>query len=323
VTGFNYSNTQTMWDWAGFVNAGGLNYVDIVSFHVFFDRTGWDPTGLVDVALNQVDAHRGGKPVWVTEIGWDGDPAGDHADKARNLVRAAIIFWARPFMDRFFWYSWHESETHEGSDHKGLLQSINGPAAEGAEPDPLFHPAYTALDVFDRVLAGYGPAERPTTLEVGGAARAYKFAAGGREIWVAWNRQASGTTNISLDTGGRTLRVIGLYGEDLGTFSGGPLTVGPNPIYLTTDLNWNPNVGRIAGRVRRAAAGAVWGNGAAGVTVQIAGPISDSTTTNADGNYVFEFLPDGTYTVSVAGGSSQQVTVGREAPWGRTSFTVP
>ena len=321
--GFGYSGAWTMWDWAGFVNAGGLNYLDILSFHVYYDRTGWDPGGAVDATLNQVDAFRAGKPVWLTEIGWDGNPTGDHADKARNLVRSALIFWARPFIDRYFYYSWQESETHEGSDHKGLLQTTNGVPAVGVEPDPLFHPAYLALDVMNRVLAGYGPAERPATLEVGGAARAYKFTAGGREVWVAWNRQASGTTVINLDTGGRTVRMIGLYGEDLGTFAGGSLTLGPNPVYLTTDLNWNPNVGRIAGRVRSAALGAQWANGAAGVTVQIAGPVASSAVTNADGNYVFEFLPEGTYTVSVAGGGSQQVTVGREAPWGRTSFTVP
>ena len=45
-------------------------------------------------------------------------------------------------------------------------------------------------------------------------------------------------------------------------------------------------------------------------------------TTNSTGNYVFDNLPDGNYTVSV-GGLSQSVTVGRELPWGRTSFTVP
>jgi hypothetical protein len=272
--------------------------------------------------LNLVDGNRGGKPVWLTETGWAGDPTGDHADKARNLVRSAVAFWAQPFMERYFWYSWQESETHEGSDHKGLLQTTNGVPAVGVEPDPLFHPAYTALAVMDRVLSGYGPAERPATLNVGGAARAYHFSAGGREVWVAWNRAASGTTSIPLDTGGRTLRVVGLYGEDLGTFGGGSLTVGPNPVYLTTDLNWNPNVGRVAGRVRSAALGAVWANGAAGVTVTLSGPVQATTVTNAEGNYGFAGLPDGEYVVSV-GGLSQRVTVGRELPWGRTSFTVP
>jgi hypothetical protein len=304
------------------VAAGGLNYVDIVSFHTYFDRTQWDVDGTIELILLLVDGNRAGKQVWLTETGWEGNPTGDHADKARNLVRSAIIVWSKPYMDHYFWYSWQESETHEGSDHKGLLQTTNGTAAVGTEPDPLFHPAYRALEVMNRVLAGYGSADHPATLDVGGAARAFKFNAGGREVWVAWNRQASGTTNINLDTGGRTLRMIGMYGEDLGTFSGGSLTVGPNPIYLTTDLNWNQNLGRIAGRVRSAALGQQWANGAAGATVTLSGPVNATTTTNGDGNYVFEGLPDGTYTVSV-GGQSQQATVGRELPWGRTSFTVP
>ena len=321
--GFQYNPQWTMWDWNSFVSAGGLNAVDILSFHVYFDRTNWDADGTADFILNLADGNRNGKPVWITETGWDGDPYGDHFDKARNLVRSAIIFWSKPFMDHYFWYSWQESETHEGSDHKGLLQTTNGVPSVGVEPDPLFHPAYRALDVMNRVLRGYGTAERPVALDVGGAARAYKFSAQGREVWVAWNRQATGTTSINLDTGGRTLRMIGLYGEDLGTFGGGALTVGPNPIYLTTELNWNPNVGRITGRVRRAALGAVWGNGAAGVTVTLSGPVNTTTTTNADGNYVFENLPDGNYTVSVAGAAPLAATVGREQPWGRTSFTIP
>lgn len=324
IPGFGYSPVWTMWDWAGFVNAGGLNAVDILSFHVYFDRTEWDAAGVIDLVLNAVDANRGGKPVWITETGWEGNPGGDHADKARNLVRSAVMFWARPFMDRYFWYSWQESETHEGSDHKGLLQTTNGVPAVGVEPDPLFHPAYRALDVMNRVLAGYGPAERPVALDVGGAARAYKYTAGGREVWVAWHRPNSGTTTISLDPGGRTLRMIGLYGEDLGTYAGGALTVGPDPLYLTTDLNWSASLGRIGGRVRRAALGAVWANGAAGVTVQLTGPVAaTTTTTDATGNYLFEFLPEGTYIVSVAGAASQTATVGRELPWGRTSFVVP
>ncbi|MCC7361733.1 MAG: carboxypeptidase regulatory-like domain-containing protein [Anaerolineales bacterium] len=321
--GFVYDPQWTMWDWNSFVNAGGLNAVDILSFHVYFDRTNWDADGTADYVLNLVDNNRGGKPVWVTETGWDGDPYGDHTDKARNLVRSAVIFWSKPFMGRYFWYSWQESETHEGSAHKGLLQTTNGVPAVGVEPDPLFHPAYRALDVMNRVLRGYGTAERPVALDVGGAARAYKFNAQGREVWVVWNRAAGGTTSLNLDTGGRALRMIGLYGEDLGTFGGGALTVGPNPIYLTTELNWNPNVGRITGRVRRAALGAVWGNGAAGVTVTLTGPVNAAVTTNADGNYVFENLPDGNYTVSVAGAAPLAAAVGRELPWGRTSFTIP
>ena len=74
--------------------------------------------------------------------------------------------------------------------------------------------------------------------------------------------------------------------------------------------------------MRSAALGAQWANGAADVSVQLSGPVAASTTTNSDGNYVFEGLPDGSYTVSV-GGLSLPATVGRELPWGRTSFTVP
>jgi len=48
--------------------------------------------------------------------------------------------------------------------------------------------------------------------------------------------------------------------------------------------------------------------------------------TDADGNYIISGLPEGSYTVTVLGQNttpaSQNVTVEREAPWGRTSFTI-
>jgi hypothetical protein len=136
----------------------------------------------------------------------------------------------------------------------------------------------------------------------------------------------SGTTTIQFDTGGQTVRIIGLYGEDLGTFAGGALTIGPSPVYLTTHLDWNPNLGTITGRVRHGSQAGQWTNGANGATVTLSGPVNANTTTDSDGNYVFENLPDGADGVSVAGAVAspvnQTVTVAREAAWGRTSFTV-
>ncbi len=61
------------------------------------------------------------------------------------------------------------------------------------------------------------------------------------------------------------------------------------------------------------------------MTVSLAGPVAATATTDADGNYLFDGLPDGSYTVSLPGGdpASRAVTVARTAPWGRTSFVVP
>jgi hypothetical protein len=316
-----------LWNWSDFVNAGGLAYVDVVSFHHYYTGYDYDTGGGLDALLAQVDAHRGGKPVWITEMGWAGDPAAGSLLKARSFVRSMAIAWSRPFVGRYFWYSFHESETFETSDHRGFIQTLNGSAARGAEPDPLFHPVYQAAAVMSQVLAGFEAGDHPAALEVGSAARAFHLSKNGDEVWLAWHRAEAGNSVINLDTGGRTVRVIGLFGEDLGTFAGGALTVGASPVYLTTRLDWNPNVGHIAGRLRDGSRANEWGNGVAGAVVELTGPVSASTVTDADGNYLFEALPEGVYTVRVlshpAVPESWTVTVTRQGAWGRTSFMVP
>src|SRR5579859_2518408 len=271
-------NNGVQWSWADWMAAGGLKYVDIVSFHHYFDSTSWDATGQVDSMLNGLDANRGGKPVWVTEVGWDGGASSDYQVKDRNLVRSVVIFWQRPSVGRYFWYDLQESETYDGSHQKGFLQTLSGGAARGVEPDPLFHPVFRVAQVMARLLAGFGSGYHPAALDVGQAARAYHFSRPGAEVWVAWQRGADGTTTINLDTGGRTVRVIGLNGEDQGTFGGGALTIGPAPVYLTTQLNWNPNLGTITGRVRDGSQAGQWSNGISGATVSLSGPRSEEHT---------------------------------------------
>ena len=313
-----------LWNWSDWINAGGLNFVDIVSFHVFYDRNGWDVNGAVDNLLNGLDANRGGKPVWLTEVGWAGGATSDYQDEDNNFVRSVVLFWQRPAIQRYFWYDLQESETYAGSNNKSFLQTLNGGAAKGTEPDPLFHPIFRVAQVMARMLAGFGSGTHPTAVDVGGAARAYHFSRAGLDVWVAWQRAPSGTTTINLDTGGRTVREVGLYGDSGSLFSGGALTIGPAPVYLTTQLDWNPNLGTITGRVSHSSQAGQWSDGASGATVTLAGPLNASATTDADGNYVFTGLPDGAYVVAVAGASpaSQSVTVASQAPWGRTSFTV-
>ncbi len=311
-----------LWTLPDWVQAGGLAFVDIFAFHAYFDRTGWDPSGAVDQMLNKLDTSRGGKPVWVTEIGWNGGTTSGYQDKDNNFVRSVIIFWQRPDIQHYFWYDRQESETYSGSNHKAFLQTLNGDAAKGSEPDPLFHPIFRVAQVLARMLAGLGA--RPTALDVSGAARAYHLSGNGREVWVAWLRAASGSATINLDTGGKTVRVVDLYGRNQGTLAGGALTVGPAPVHLTTQLDWASNLGTITGRVRHASQAGQWADGASGVTVSLSGPVNATATTDGDGNYVFVGLPDGEYGVTVAGGSpaSQNVTVAGQAPWGRTSFAV-
>ena len=318
-----------MWSWPEFRAAGGLDTLDIISFTHYFVNSNWDIPGFdePDFILQMVDSGRGGKPVWFTETGWVGDPAVNYQEKARSLVRLAILMWSTSWVDRLFWYDFQEQSLLSSNSHRGLIQTTTGPAANGIEPDPLFHPAYRAAEMMQQILAGFGSGDHPALLNTD-ETRVYLFSADGQEVWVAWKREESGATTINLDTGGRTTRVIGLYGQDLGLFSGGALSVGPDPIYLTTNLSWNQNVGRITGRLRDANQPDNLSNGVTGATVAITGPgsLSETAASDSDGNYQFANLPDGAYHVAVQGyvtsPASFDLNVGREIYWGQTSFAL-
>ncbi len=315
-----------IWNWYDLMNAGGLNFLDVVSFTRYMNDYLWDYDGnqasYVDLMLDHTDNTRGGKPVWFTETGW-GAPSGDPSQyKAVTFVRFAVIAWQRPFVDKFFWYSFHEPQA--GFAQKAALITTQGGGSVGVEPDPLLEPLFLAMDVFEQMTAPYPLPQRPVIVTQTPTSRVYRFENADGALWVAWHRDGTGSSVVNIDTGGRTVRKVGLLGEDLGLFAGGEVTLGPRPIYLTTRLDWNPNQGRITGRVRTSLT--AWNNGLAGVTVQITGPVNTSTTTDSDGNYVFAGLPEGNYTVTVPDYTttplSRGATVSREVSFGRTSFVV-
>jgi hypothetical protein len=315
-----------IWSWKQWIEAGGLNYVDVVSFTRYPDQVDWDATNYVDYFLAFAETNRGGKPVWLTETGWGGSSTDTSQTKASNFVRFTFQAWSHSFVQRFFWYSYHEPQYTDvtNSAAKALISTAQGDGAIGVEPDPYFHPLYRVVEVLVDVFGAFTADDHPAAIAPNDQVRVYRFDKNGQTVWAAWIKATSGTLNIDLSTDGRPVRKISMFGDDLGPFSGGPLTLGPWPIYLTTDLNWNQNIGRITGRVHTSAH--TWGNATVGVTVQAVGPVAASAVTDADGNYVIEGLPEGVYTVTVLGQSttplSRSVTVEREAPWGRTSFTI-
>jgi hypothetical protein len=277
--------------------------------------------------LNMVDVGRGGKPVWFTETGWNGDPYGNSQPKARDLVRLTVMMWSVPWIQHMFWFDYQEQSLIPSSYHHGLIQTKTGSPASGAEPDPLFHPGYRAAELMQKILKEFTNDDHPALLAADNT-RIYHFSGHGQDVWVAWLRDDVGSATINIDTGGRTTRVISLFGQDLGLFSGGALNVGPDPVYLTTNLDWNPNVGRLSGRLRDASQPTAFANGVVGATVVISGPggLVASTLSDSDGNYQFDHLPDGAYHVSVQGLAAQpanyDLNVARDQYWGQTSFAV-
>ncbi len=323
-----------IWDWPQWMAAGGLNYVDIVSFTRYPDQVDWDATNYVQLIMDYADANRGGKPVWLTETGFAGSSIDASQVKARDFARFTFQAWSYSFVERFFWYSYHEPQygatTGTGfpandSPAKAFITTTDGDSAIGFEPDPYFHPLYRASEVLLDVFGAFTASDHPAVISPNEQVRVYRFDKDGQTVWAAWIKATSGSQQINLDTNGRTVRMISLFGDDLGTFSGGTLTLGPWPIYLTTNLNWNQDIGRITGRVHTTAH--TWTNGLVGLTVQAAGPVTVSGLTDADGNFVLSGLPEGSYTVTVLSQSttpgSRVVVVDRETRWGRTSFTIP
>ena len=263
----------------------------------------------------------------MNQTGWKGDPVVNYQDKARNIVRLTVMMWSVPWVQHLFWYNFQEQSLLASNYHKALIQTTTGSQANGVEPDPLFHPAYRTAELMQKILGGFSLDNHPA-LQTTDATRVGHFSANGQDVWVAWLRADSGSATVSIDTGGQTTRMIGLYGQDLGLFSGGSFSVGPDPVYLTTSLQWNPNVGRITGRLHDASRPSSFDNGVVGATVVLTGPggPAGSTLSDSDGNYQFSALPDGDYHVSVQGlaanPASYDITVDRQRYWGQTSFAV-
>ncbi|MCC7361948.1 MAG: carboxypeptidase regulatory-like domain-containing protein [Anaerolineales bacterium] len=325
-----------IWSWTQWEAAGGLNYVDRVSFTRYPDQPDWDAQNYVNYFLDIAANHRGGKPVWLTETGWSGSSTDSNQTKASNFARFTFEAWSYPFVERFFWYSYHEPQYGPQTNNfpandsaaKAFITTTYDQSpytAVGVEPDPYFHPIYRAAEVLLDVFSPFNGNDHPANISPNGQVRVYRFDRDGQTYWAAWLEATSGSQNVSIDTNGRTTRKISLFGDDLGTFGGGDIVLGPWPIYLTTNLTWNQNIGRITGRVHTSAVS--WGNGVSGVTVQASGPGGTVyAATDADGNYSFTGLQEGSYTVTVLGytptPANRVVTVDREARWGRTSFVV-
>ncbi len=202
----------------------GLDHLyDALNLHVYAEAEPWPtwrrsyPEDPAIPYLKEVtgmmawrDAHAPGKPVWVTEFGWDSSTkkpkAGDEFAKwvgvtdlqqARYLVRSFMVF-ARLGVERayiFFFNDEDEPKLHAGA---GLTRKW--------APKPSYHAVSHLLKTlgeyrFDRVLA-----------ETPGEVYAYRFVHGDdpqRAIVAVWSPTGSDRTGtFDLDLDGRTLGAV-------------------------------------------------------------------------------------------------------------------
>lgn len=172
--------------------AGGLDYLDAVSWHPYDYGPGIGPEFLEASLQNQVakmkEYNNGvAKPIWITELGWS--TAGyTEQEQADNLVRAQAISLANG-VERFYWYDLVNDETdvthHEGNF--GLVRQVT-------EEVPLFAPKPSAVAqaVLIRQIAGKPYTSRDELSDT--SVYSYVFGTGSQATRVAWATTAKSLT---------------------------------------------------------------------------------------------------------------------------------
>jgi hypothetical protein len=168
----------------GFYQAGGLDYLDAVSFHPY-DYTPESGPEFLEASVQQVNnrilEYNNGqaKPLWITELGWS--TAGySEEDQADNLVRSQAISLANG-VERFYWYNLVNDGT-DPAEHEGNFGILHQKSATV----PAFAPkqAAVAQAVLIRKVAGKAFTARDAHENTG----VYSYAFGSEEssTRVAW-----------------------------------------------------------------------------------------------------------------------------------------
>lgn len=172
--------------------AGGLDYLDAVSWHPYDYGPGIGPefleASLQDQVAKMKEYNNGvAKPIWITELGWS--TAGyTEQEQADNLVRAQAISLANG-VERFYWYDLVNDETdvthHEGNF--GLVRQVT-------EEVPLFAPKPSAVAqaVLIRQIAGKPYTSRDELSDT--SVYSYVFGTGSQATRVAWATTARSLT---------------------------------------------------------------------------------------------------------------------------------
>jgi hypothetical protein len=187
--------------------AGGLQYIDAVSFHPYdYDAVG-TPEFLIaalQTATARIQEYNNGvsKPIWLTELGWTTSGVPEDA-QAKYLIRAQTISLANN-VEKFFWYDLVNDSTdrtvHEGNF--GLVRQQTSSTVPALAPKP----AAMAQAMLIQEINGKAYASRDAFAD---DTYSYVFGSGDEATRVAW---AANPVTVAYDSTS-PVHVISMYGD--------------------------------------------------------------------------------------------------------------
>lgn len=174
--------------------AGGLNYLDVISFHPY--EEGYNAgaeflVGNLKQAEDRIREYNNGqtKPIWITEMGWSTTLVSE-AQQANNLVRAEAIAFASN-VERFYWY-----DLVNDANHPEIAEGNFGLVRQRTDIVPSFEPKPAAMSqaVLARKLASKTFSTRD---ELDAASYSFVFGDGKNTTRVVW---ATSPTTVSYAT---------------------------------------------------------------------------------------------------------------------------
>ncbi|MEK0312261.1 CBM96 family carbohydrate-binding protein [Cohnella sp. 56] len=187
VVGMSTAGVPLSW-MESVMKLGGLNYMDVVSFHPYVYPN--DPE-LIVKSIDDVNAlvrkYNGGKtkPLWISEIGWPTHAtlSGVSEKKsADDLVRAFVLSLANG-IEKVYWYDLMNDGTNAtyNEDNFGLVRNKNDKLGVYTPK-----PSYTAFAVMIRQLS---EAVFDKNLSAAGSYYHYLFKQKGEDVRVVWATQ--------------------------------------------------------------------------------------------------------------------------------------
>lgn len=173
--------------------AGGLNYLDAISFHPY-DELNIGAETLLPIlkqANDRIKEYNNGqsKPIWLTELGWTSGKVGE-INQANFLVRGQTIAFANG-VERYYWYDLVNDnlDIADGEGNFGLLRQMN-------QSVPVFAPKPAAMA---QAMLARKIADKSYSIqdELDGSTFSYGFGDGASTTRVVW---AMSPTKVSYAT---------------------------------------------------------------------------------------------------------------------------